>query len=720
MLERARSWNGSDLAVFGLTEAALIAYATSQPGLWLRALAFLDVAALFVLLAPWPPRWRGAIERLCWGLVFLAGGLALMAAVYPLLPAVVVTVLPRAVGHLLALLCVVFVSGRRQWDPLRTAAPAALGLFVIAALDAQALLPFPLALAAASIVVGLAPPGSRGWLGRMLRSTTFAIAAAALAVAIVRLLPWAQPQVENAVAGIVAPREAASGFSLDSRLGEAAELALSPRVLMHVTTNAATRLRARVYARFDGRAWRPDPLPTIPFVAEPGMIGGDLGAWLDGAPGDIFAAPGHGQDQAWSPSAVRTRVIQVAPVVGALPAPAHPLLIRRIQPVVVDEFGVLGPPSRGLETYGVVSAPAERRVASPDPSEEAPLLALPPDLDGRFVLLANRLASEAASPEARLARTIAHVQAECAYSLKPGPFRSDQPAAEFLFEKKKGYCEYFATATAVLLRLQGLPTRYVRGFTVREANRVGGHHVVREADAHAWLEVRLPGRGFVEADPTPAAAYEAAHGGLERGGLATAKAWLQRPLPRAASADRGRGGAHGAGAAPRGRADPGPGPARVRHLRPWLPRRGLAVPAGLTDRAKATGAAEGPAPGRPARGGAGPGCPSPEDRPAVVAARPPPAGVPRSARAPGVDRRGVVATPGARGNPPRGRSLLPGPIRRPSAHCRRGAPARPRARGPGRGQGALAAAAGAVQESWKRTVTVMMAVTGTPSTSVGV
>jgi transglutaminase-like putative cysteine protease len=526
VLERARSWNGSDFAVFGLTEAALMAYATAQPGPWARALAFLDVAALFVLLVPWPPRWRGAIERLCWGLVFLAGGLALMAAVYPLLPAVVVSVLPRAVGHLLALLCVAFVSGRRQWDPLRTAAPAALGLFVIAALEARALLPFPLALAGASVVVGLSPPGSRGWLGRMLRSTTFAIAAAALAVAIVRLLPWAQPQVENAVAGMVAPREAASGFSLDSRLGEAAELTLSPRVLMHVTTNAATRLRARVYARFDGRAWRPDPLPTTPFVAEPGMIGGDLGAWLDGVPGDVFAAPGHGQDQAWSPNAVRTRVVQVAPVVGALPAPARPLLIRRIQPVVMDEFGVLGPPSRGLETYGVVSAPAERRVAPPDPSEDVPLLALPPDLDSRFVVLANRLASEAASPEARLARTIAHVQTECAYSLKPGPFRSDQPAAEFLFEKKKGYCEYFATATAVLLRLQGLPTRYVRGFTVREANRVGGHHVVREADAHAWLEVRLPGRGFVEADPTPAAAYDAAHGGLERGGLTAAMAWL--------------------------------------------------------------------------------------------------------------------------------------------------------------------------------------------------
>jgi hypothetical protein len=130
------------------------------------------------------------------------------------------------------------------------------------------------------------------------------------------------------------------------------------------------------------------------------------------------------------------------------------------------------------------------------------------------------------SPEARLARTVAFIQGECRYSLKPGPFRTRQPVAEFLFEKRKGYCEYFASAAAVLLRLQGIPTRYVRGFTVREANRIGGHYVVREADAHAWVEVLLPGRGWVEADPTPASEYEEAHGGIDRGGLQALWAWV--------------------------------------------------------------------------------------------------------------------------------------------------------------------------------------------------
>ncbi len=121
---------------------------------------------------------------------------------------------------------------------------------------------------------------------------------------------------------------------------------------------------------------------------------------------------------------------------------------------------------------------------------------------------------------------MAFLQSECHYSLKPGRFRTQQPVAEFLFEKKKGYCEYFASATAVLLRLQGIPARYVRGFTVREANRIGGHYVVREADAHAWVEAFVPGRGWVEADATPAGEYEAAHGGIDRGGLQALWAWV--------------------------------------------------------------------------------------------------------------------------------------------------------------------------------------------------
>src|SRR5262249_27777320 len=75
------------------------------------------------------------------------------------------------------------------------------------------------------------------------------------------------------------------------------------------------------------------------------------------------------------------------------------------------------------------------------------------------------------------------------------------------------YCEYFASAAVVLLRLQGVPARFVKGLSVGAQNDVGGGlHVVRESDAHAWIEAWIPGAGWVEADPTPPGQFESARG----------------------------------------------------------------------------------------------------------------------------------------------------------------------------------------------------------------
>ena len=152
------------------------------------------------------------------------------------------------------------------------------------------------------------------------------------------------------------------------------------------------------------------------------------------------------------------------------------------------------------------------------------------DTDPRLKELAARLAAGTQSPEERLGRTVSFVENACHYSLQVGKFRTRQPLAEFLFDKKRGYCQYFAGAATVLLRLQGVPARYVTGFEVQEGNRVGDHYVVREADAHAWVEAYVPGKGWVEADPTPGAEYRALHSDLRSGWLETAWEWLRSQL----------------------------------------------------------------------------------------------------------------------------------------------------------------------------------------------
>ncbi len=77
------------------------------------------------------------------------------------------------------------------------------------------------------------------------------------------------------------------------------------------------------------------------------------------------------------------------------------------------------------------------------------------------------------------------------------------PIEDFLFMRKEGHCEYFATAMAVLLREAGIPSRIVNGFIGGTPNERGNFFLIRESDAHSWVEAYFPGHGWVSFDPTP-------------------------------------------------------------------------------------------------------------------------------------------------------------------------------------------------------------------------
>lgn len=81
-----------------------------------------------------------------------------------------------------------------------------------------------------------------------------------------------------------------------------------------------------------------------------------------------------------------------------------------------------------------------------------------------------------------------------------------EPIIQFLFENKAGHCEFFASALAAMTRSIGMQARVVTGFRAGEFNQIGGYYVVRQSDAHAWVEVNLgPGKGWRNYDATPAA-----------------------------------------------------------------------------------------------------------------------------------------------------------------------------------------------------------------------
>jgi len=77
------------------------------------------------------------------------------------------------------------------------------------------------------------------------------------------------------------------------------------------------------------------------------------------------------------------------------------------------------------------------------------------------------------------------------------------PVDYFLFDLKQDFCEYFASAMVIMLREEGIPARLVEGFTTGTYDAASGEYVVKEQDAHAWVEVYFPQYGWIEFEPTP-------------------------------------------------------------------------------------------------------------------------------------------------------------------------------------------------------------------------
>lgn len=468
----------------------------------------------------WIARIAGGACRVALASVFLMrAGLTL----YPVIDDDRVADMALIVGSIVVPLLAMAVLGTRIWRPALAAVPLAIALVVVTSFDpgasvrglqvAGALLVFAYLAVA---LPRLEPPagGRRAW-ARGAALLAFAAAAGGLAVVLAYVLPWAQPHVEDAAARLLNPTfpVAQAGFSANSRLGDIERLALSRSVVLRVWTPFPRKLRGRVLTEFDGRAWKaPRPgwrdLPPAPLDALPP----DLGRWLGALPGSSFGDAGA----ASRPEAVRTRVAQAIVVADTLFAPAGVAVARVVSPRLrSDRFDVLEAPGDPVGAYALVHAPYS---ASGKDDGGAETLSVPAETDPRLRALAETLAAGDPPAATKVARTLEYLGRECRYSLEVGAFASRQPVAEFVFDKKRGYCEYFASAAAVLLRLQGVPARYVTGFSMDSAEMVGGHYVVRESDAHAWIEAWIPGRGWVEADPTPAGDYAAVHS--RRGSLA--------------------------------------------------------------------------------------------------------------------------------------------------------------------------------------------------------
>ncbi|HOU93479.1 MAG TPA: transglutaminase domain-containing protein, partial [Polyangiaceae bacterium] len=140
--------------------------------------------------------------------------------------------------------------------------------------------------------------------------------------------------------------------------------------------------------------------------------------------------------------------------------------------------------------------------------DRARYTALPPSITPRVAALAARWSAAATSPLERAKAIEAELRRAYRYDLESPSGLAENPLDHFLFESRRGHCEFYSTAMAILLRTVGVPTRNVTGFASGTYNRFGGFYAVRQGDAHSWVEVFIDGSGWIRFDPTPTAAAE--------------------------------------------------------------------------------------------------------------------------------------------------------------------------------------------------------------------
>ncbi len=127
-----------------------------------------------------------------------------------------------------------------------------------------------------------------------------------------------------------------------------------------------------------------------------------------------------------------------------------------------------------------------------------------PAMSPEITRLAAKLTKNAVTEENKADTILHHLRTEFGYSLELAEGSEQTPLDHFLFTRKEGHCEYFASSMVMLLRLAGIPARLVNGFMGLEWNDLGQYMVVRQHHAHSWVEAYLPNKGWVIYDPTPA------------------------------------------------------------------------------------------------------------------------------------------------------------------------------------------------------------------------
>ncbi len=301
------------------------------------------------------------------------------------------------------------------------------------------------------------------------------------------------------------------GFSDHVDLGDVGVLRSDPSIALRFDlpdlpnpppARLTLRLRGTAFDSYDGRAW--------------------------GRTQNVRLAADHAPESADTyplfryPDPARDRLISfdlepIDPPVLFLPPRTVGIHVRgQSQPLIGDSLTIQRGPegelryissdTRGLR-YDAYLAGDHEVIGETLPADSRwRYLALPPKLPARIAMLAKEWADDQPTDVLKARALEAHLRHDYRYDVNSPSGGKPVPIDDFLFESRRGHCEFFSTAMAIMLRDLGIPSRNVTGFVGGTYNRFGHYYAVREGDAHSWVEAYIDDPlhpGWTTFDPTP-------------------------------------------------------------------------------------------------------------------------------------------------------------------------------------------------------------------------
>jgi transglutaminase-like putative cysteine protease len=303
-------------------------------------------------------------------------------------------------------------------------------------------------------------------------------------------------QVPAPVRSLVPPSGAAEGgLPRAHLLGSAPQLSREVALRVRVRgdpTNLQLYWRGQTYAVYTGRGWENDPVQQVRSL----QAGQPWAAELPSTEG-------------------RRPIVASFDVVNAsrqvIYATGEPIGIDRPYRALLRGPGDLVALTSdvGVNSYTALSHVPEQNVTTLRatgtvyPTDViSRYLQLPANLDPRLMETAKSWTAGAQTPYDKAAAIEKELR-KIPYSLDvPMPPAGRELVSWFLYDLKRGYCDYYASAMVVLARLSGIPARLAIGYGTGDLDRATGQYVVTEAQAHSWPELYFPGIGWVPFEPT--------------------------------------------------------------------------------------------------------------------------------------------------------------------------------------------------------------------------